>query len=538
MSLRFNDLPIRVKLILIMALTAAITLLFAFGLVGIKEKRLATATATDELRSLADIAGWHSRAAILFQDKNAAEKILASLKTKQDIIGACIHDRQGRVFARWSSGSAPWQTTGIARQNHLQILRKILSPDGMKEFHSIDGAGHLHLFKKLVKDNETIGVIHLVDNMQRVHTLLHSYYIALIGSFFLIFTLVLLLAAALQKVFSTPLLDLVNTMKNVTVQKDYSQRICQNRRDEFGLLADAFNNMLTEIEQRDLLLADHHRQLEEKVRERTLELAAKNRELEEMAKEAVAARDAAEFANKAKTEFLANMSHELRTPMHGILSYAQFGRKRIGRVPPEKLLEYFTEIDASGKRLMALLNDLLDLAKLESGKMEYRHQANDIEEQIDIVLAEFTPLAEEKQLRMDKQVQSECRYLLFDRDRIDQVLRNLLSNAVKFSKSGGRILFETCTVFENDQPFLKVMVKDQGVGLPEDELDAIFDKFIQSSETKTGSGGTGLGLAICRQIITDHGGRIWAENNADGGALFSFTLPCRPAGLERKSSKN
>ncbi len=536
MSLRLNDLPIRVKLILIMALTAAITLLFAFGLVGIKEKRLATTAATDELRSLADMAGWHSSAAILFQDRDAAEKILASLKIKQDIIGACIHDRQGRVFARWSSGSAPWQLTGVEGRNHLQILKKILSSDGMKEFHSIDGSGHLHLFKKLVKDGETIGVIHLVDNMQRVHTLLRSYYIALIGSSLLIFTLVLLLAAILQRVFSAPLLDLVNTMEYVTIKKDYTHRMRQNRKDEFGLLADAFNNMLTEIEQRNLLLADHRRELEEKVRERTLEIAAKNRELEEMALEAVAARDAAEFANRAKTEFLANMSHELRTPMHGILSYAQFGKKRIGRVPPEKLLEYFTEIDACGERLMALLNDLLDLAKLESGKMEYIHQLNDIEEQIDIVLAEFMPIAEEKQLHIDKQIRSECRYLLFDRDRIDQVLRNLLSNAVKFSKSGGRILFATCTVFENDQRFLKVMVKDQGIGLPEDELDAIFDKFIQSSETKTGSGGTGLGLAICRQIISDHDGRIWAENNTDGGAVFSFTLPCQQAGIEQEES--
>ncbi len=234
-------------------------------------------------------------------------------------------------------------------------------------------------------------------------------------------------------------------------------------------------------------------------------------------------------ANLAKSEFLANMSHEMRTPMHGILSYAQFGIKRIGRVPPEKLLEYFTEIDACGERLMALLNDLLDLAKLESGKMDYTHQLNDIEEQIDIVLAGFTPIAEEKQLRMDKRIRSECRHLVFDRNRIDQVLRNLLSNAVKFSKPGGRILFATSTVFENDQRFLKVTVKDQGIGLPEDELDAIFDKFIQSSETKTGSGGTGLGLAICRQIISDHDGRIWAENNTDGGAVFSFTLPCRQA---------
>ena len=519
-----------------MACTAAITLLFALGLVGIKEKRLATAAAIDGLRSMADMAGWHSSAAILFQDKDAAEKILASLKIKPDIIGACIHDRQGRVFARWSSGDAPWQATDVRKRAHQRIVDKILSGSGAAEIHSIDSAGHLHLFKKLTKDGETIGIIHLVDNMNQVRALLRSYYSSLAGAFFLIFGVVVVLAAILQKVFSAPLLDLVNTMEYVTVKKDYTHRMQQNRKDEFGLITDAFNNMLMEIEQRDLLLAGHRRELEEKVRERTLEIAAKNRELEAMAIEAVAARDAAEFANRAKTEFLANMSHELRTPMHGILSYAQFGRKRIDKVSRDKLLEYFTEIAASGDRLMTLLNDLLDLAKLESGKMDYTHRLNNIEEQIDIVLAEFTPVAEEKQLRIDKRIGPECRRLFFDRDRIDQVLRNLLSNAVKFSRPGGRITFETCMVLENDQRFLKVMVKDQGVGIPEDECETIFHKFIQSSQTKTGSGGTGLGLAICRQIITDHNGRIWAENNSEGGAIFSFTLPCRQADTEKKET--
>ena len=519
-----------------MACTAATTLLFALGLVGIKEKRLATAAAIDELRSMADMAGWHSCAAILFQDREAAEKILASLKIKPDIIGACIHDRQGRVFARWSSGNANWQTTDDRIRAHQRVLDKMLSGRVAPEIHSIDQSGHLHLFKKLTKDGETIGIIHIVDNMHQVRALLRSYYTTLAGAFFLIFGIVVVLAAILQRVFSAPLLDLVKTMEYVTVRKDYTHRMRQDRKDEFGLLANAFNNMLTEIEQRDLLLADHRRKLEKKVRERTLEIAAKNRELEEMALEAVAARDAAEFANRAKTEFLANMSHELRTPMHGILSYAQFGRKRIGKVPREKLLEYFTEISTCGERLMALLNDLLDLAKLESGKMDYTYQLNDIEEEIDVVAAEFIPVAEEKQLRIDKRIGPECRHLRFDRDRIDQVLRNLLSNAVKFSTPGGRIIFETCMVFTDKKRFLKVMVKDQGVGLPDDECETIFNKFIQSSKTKTGSGGTGLGLAICRQIISDHNGRIWAENNPDGGAIFSFTLPCSRADTEQKET--
>jgi len=527
MKQRFNNLPIKIKLILIMVLTAAMTLFCAFGLVAVKEKKIATQGAVNELRSMADLAGWHSTAALLFQDRQTADRILKSLKSKPGIIWACLHDRHGHLFARWSNRGIQWMDSEDQHFKHDSMIASILSEENtVNEIHYIDDRGYLHLLRKLVKDNETIGVIHLVDTMQRVHSLLKNYYTALAASSLIILVLVFLLATALQRVFSTPLHNLVQTMQYISEHKDYSRRMPSGRKDEFGLLADSFNNMLAEIEQRDLLLAEHSRGLEEKVDERTQEIAHKNRELQELAMQAVAARDAAEFANRAKTEFLANMSHELRTPMHGILSYAQFGRQRTGRVSEEKLQEYFTEIDTCGRRLMALLNDLLDLAKLESGKMRYVLENGVMEEHIDIVLAELAPVAEKKQITIHKDIDLQRCSLPFDRDRIDQVLRNLLANALKFSESGGEICCTTRSVEKEGRTWLKVSVRDQGIGLPEDELDTIFDKFIQSSATNTGSGGTGLGLAICRQIIQDHKGEIWAENNRDGGATFSFILPC------------
>jgi len=238
------------------------------------------------------------------------------------------------------------------------------------------------------------------------------------------------------------------------------------------------------------------------------------------------AKAAAELANKAKSEFLANISHELRTPMHGILSYSQFGIQRIDKVSKDKLLEYFSEIDDSGNRLMVLLNDLLDLAKLEAGKMNYRIETSNLKDQISHVIKELSATSQEKGIQVQGPSSFDIQELQFDRNRIAQVLRNLLSNAIKFSNPGGKIRFETSEIKEFGALFLLVTVVDQGPGIPGGEQGTIFGKFIQSSKTKTGAGGTGLGLAICKQIVEYHGGRIWAENNPEGGALFCFTLPC------------
>jgi PAS domain S-box-containing protein len=241
-------------------------------------------------------------------------------------------------------------------------------------------------------------------------------------------------------------------------------------------------------------------------------------------------KEAAELANQTKTEFLANMSHELRTPMHAILSYARFGIQRINKVPKEKLLEYFREIAGSGEQLMLLLNDLLDLAKLESGKMKYVMGLHKILPGIEQVIAEFTATADEKGVDLVINDRDESLVAWFDSDRIGQVLRNLLSNAIKFSKPEKpvHIKVKNDTLQNNGkmQPAVRISIIDQGIGVPEDELESIFDKFVQSSKTRTGTGGTGLGLPICKQIVQEHrGGRIWAELNPCGGMTFHLVLP-------------
>jgi len=236
------------------------------------------------------------------------------------------------------------------------------------------------------------------------------------------------------------------------------------------------------------------------------------------------AEQTAEMANSMKTEFLENMSHEMRTPLHGLLSYAKFGQDRFKSAPREKLKDYFATITTSGERLLILVNDLLDLAKLDSGKMKYDFREFDICNTISRVSLELKGLAEEKQLKIQQTADTSIT-AVFDRTKISQVLHNLLANAIKFSPDAAVISIVCRNIFQDDQKSLLITVQDHGIGIPDGELELIFDKFIQSSKTKTGAGGTGLGLSICKKIVADHGGRIWAENNQEGGVTFSFTIP-------------
>lgn len=277
--------------------------------------------------------------------------------------------------------------------------------------------------------------------------------------------------------------------------------------------------------------------------EREQEVLRHRDHLQEMVDEQIAevvhAKQAAEAANSAKSEFLANISHELRTPMHGVLSFAKFGLTK-PNLTLEKTREYFGRINDSAERLMRLLNDLLDLSKMEAGMMTLDLGTGDLAAVANEVIGEFSATAADRHLTLKLDTRCDQAVARMDAVRIGQVVRNLLSNAMRFGPAGTTIMvvIETTEVGlgrrRSDQisvPALLLRVEDEGPGIPEGELVQVFDKFVQSSKTKTGAGGTGLGLAICRDIIYLHSGTIsarnrTAENGVGHGAIFEFVIPC------------
>jgi len=249
--------------------------------------------------------------------------------------------------------------------------------------------------------------------------------------------------------------------------------------------------------------------------------------------ESVAAKELAEEANRAKSEFLANMSHELRTPMHGILGYAQLGISRLASFESDnnKLYKYFQNIDVSGERLLKLLDNLLDLSKLESGIVELNYEVFDLTSSVENVTGDIAILLENKNLSLNLQVKCSNTQVNADKEKVTQVIFNLISNAIKFSHENEKITVIVDDAEINDElsdeliPAILLSVEDNGIDIPDDELTMVFNKFIQSSKTKTEAGGTGLGLAISKDIIDEHKGKIWVESSIEQGTKFSFILP-------------
>jgi len=261
----------------------------------------------------------------------------------------------------------------------------------------------------------------------------------------------------------------------------------------------------------------HAEELERKVEERTQALKVANAQLA--------------AASHHKSEFLASMSHELRTPLNSILGFAELLQDQTFGPLNEKQQRYVHNILVSGKHLVSLINDILDLSKVEAGKLEFRPEPFDLKEALEGGLTVVASAASKKNLTLSLEVDQRLSTLTADPARFKQILYNLLSNAVKFTPEGGRV---TVTARPVEDAFVEIRVQDTGIGIRPEDLPKLFQEFTQlGSPLSKPYEGTGLGLALTKKLVERQGGRIWAESEGEGrGSTFTFLLPWKGKGAE------
>jgi signal transduction histidine kinase len=313
----------------------------------------------------------------------------------------------------------------------------------------------------------------------------------------------LLLALGWARQMSRPLESLTEASQRVA-QGDLDARAEVLSDDDIGRVSRQFNSMVDQ-------LRVSYTELESRVAEKTAEL---------------------EKANRHKSEFLAQMSHELRTPLNAVIGFSRAldtQRKFLGSLS-EKQEEYVRDIHASGLHLLALINDLLDLAKIEAGRMDLHVGVVDVPRLIDMALALVRDRADAQSVQLRAQIAPNVSTWIADERKFKQILLNLLSNAVKFTGHDGTVDVDVVLGASEPEkrPELRISVTDTGIGIPPDQVSRLFTAFGQLSQSEvTAREGTGLGLALSRRLVELHGGRIWVDSEPGHGSTFCFTLPER-----------
>lgn len=450
----------------------------------------------------AQVAGSNSVSALLFSDPHSAENTLSALKAASNIISAGIYTLNGRPFATYR------------RDNGSQDLTLPPIALGQTEFHWFQH-GQLVLVHTIVFQGKPTGVVCIRSDLEELTRRFKRYAgiagIVLLGSLVAAF----LVASVFQRAVAEPIVHLAKIARIVSRDKNYSIRATPTgNRDEPDLLIGAFNEMLGQIQEREAALRQVHEELEKRVETRTAELGAANKALELQNREV-------ERATRLKSKFLASMSHELRTPLNAIVGFSDLLAEQTAGQLNDKQKRFVNHIRQGSSHLLQLINDILDLSKIEAGQLELHCEDFQIAETLPEVLSTIRPLAMAKNIKVEQELEINAA-VFADRVRFKQILYNLLSNAVKFTPKDGRITLR-CYLADVS---VCVSVMDTGIGIRPEDQAMVFEEFRQV-EGKAGDSqeGTGLGLAITRRLVEQQGGKILLQSEPGKGSTFSFTLP-------------
>jgi signal transduction histidine kinase/ActR/RegA family two-component response regulator len=503
-----QNLSIKRKLTLITMLTSSIALILSsvsflvYDLVSFRN------LLRQDLVTQAEIIGYNSAGAMEFKDEPAATATLSALTAKEDIVTAVLYKPDGKIFAHYFRTNT--------------ALPGFLPSHSQEKGYRFEG-GYLEVFQEVTINGEHVGTLFLQSDMRQWSLRAKRY-----ASILIIFVLVsglfaLFVSSKLQGLISKPILHLEDTMRMVSSNKNYAIRAVKTYSDEIGRLIDGFNTMLSEIQQRDTALQSTNGELKTRTQELEEEVFQRKQAQEEL----LNAKHAAEEANRAKSTFLANMSHELRTPLNAIIGYSEMLEEETRDTGKVENVQDLKKIQTAGKHLLSLINDVLDLSKIEAGKMGLHLEAFDVSQVIEEMVTTLQPAAAKNANSIHVHVAENVTVMKADITKVRQILFNLLSNACKFTDHGA-VSVDVDQIKVVDREWIQFKVSDTGIGISAKQKENLFHEFAQADASIARKyGGTGLGLAITHRFVQLMKGQINVESEPGQGATFTVQLPAQ-----------
>ncbi len=459
-----RDLPIRRKLLVTGLTTTACALIVSSAIFLVSTYVFIRRSVHENLRAQAAIVADNTTAAVAFADRSAATETVGALRATPDVDLACVFDQRGQLFAQYARAGAAvvCPANPPADQDTVQSLAVLI-------------------VRPIAVGGRRVGTLYVGGTLAEVGARLRLQAYAALGGLAIGALVAVLIAEPLQRFISRPVANLARTATEISRRGDYSLRARREGDDEIGALVSTFNEMVREIERRD---------------------------------------DQLRAASRLKDEFLAAVSHELRTPLNAILGWLQILRTA---PPPAVSARAIDSLDRNARAQARLIEDLLDVSRIVSGKLHLKTGAVDLVAVVDAALEVARPAADAKGIVIERQVSEPPRLVSGDADRLQQIVWNLLSNAVKFTPAGGRVTVALTT----EAGTHRLTVSDTGIGIMPAFLPYVFDRFRQADGSMTRQqGGLGLGLAIVRELVELHGGQVEASSGGQAqGSTFSIRLP-------------